>query len=63
MGNKSRKINSEKRTRNNNILGVALGVLIGALFGYASGGNMIVSILICGLLGYGMGYAINKTIS
>lgn len=62
MGTKSRKINNEKRKRNIYILGVGMGLLIGVVFGLASG-SMVASIIVCGILGYGMGYAIHKTIT
>ncbi|MDG2455748.1 MAG: hypothetical protein P8N47_08065 [Bacteroidia bacterium] len=39
-----------------------MGLLIGVVFGIASG-SMIMSIIVCGILGYGMGYAIHKTIT
>ncbi|PCJ64818.1 MAG: hypothetical protein COA58_11115 [Bacteroidetes bacterium] len=62
MGNKRRKVNSKKRIRNNYVLGITSGVLIGLLFGLASD-NLIPSLVVCGLLGFGMGYAINRTIN
>ncbi len=62
MGTKSRKINNEKRKRNIYILGIGMGLLIGVVFGLASG-SMVASIIVCGILGYGMGYAIHKTIT
>ena len=62
MGTKSRKKNNVNRKLNIYILGIGMGLLIGVVFGMASG-SWIASILVCGLLGYGMGYAIEKTIS
>lgn len=61
MGTKSRKINKEKRKRNIYILGIGMGLLIGVVFGLASG-SMVASIIVCGILGYGLGFAIHKTI-
>ena len=62
MGTKSRKKKNTNRKRNVYILGIGMGLLIGVAFGIASE-SMIPSLIVCGILGYGMGYAIHKTIT
>ena len=62
MSTRKRKVNNAKRKKNIYILGIGMGLLVGVVFGLASG-SRIPSILVCGLLGYGMGHAIYKTIT
>jgi hypothetical protein len=50
------------RQRNSYIIGGSLGILAGLIFGYATD-NIIISVIICGLLGVGLGHAIYKTIN
>jgi len=57
-----RKSLRENRQRNSYIIGIFMGILMGVIFGFATD-SMVLSILICGLLGFGMGHAIYKTIS
>ncbi len=61
MSTKRRKKNKVNNKRNIYLLGIGMGILVGLLFGMASG-NWTLSILICGILGYGMGFAIERTI-
>lgn len=61
MSKKNKKSLRVNRQRNSYIIGISIGVLAGIIFGYATD-TMIVSILACGLLGFGMGHAIYKTI-
>jgi hypothetical protein len=61
MSKKNKKSLRVNRQRNSYIIGISIGVLAGIIFGYATD-RIIVSILVCGLLGFGMGHAIYKTI-
>jgi F0F1-type ATP synthase assembly protein I len=61
MSKKNKKSLRFNRQRNSYIIGISIGVLAGIIFGYATD-SIIVSILVCGLLGFGMGHAIYKTI-
>jgi F0F1-type ATP synthase assembly protein I len=61
MSKKNKKSLRVNRQRNSYIIGISIGVLAGIIFGYATD-SIIVSILVCGLLGFGMGHAIYKII-
>ncbi|MEJ6786502.1 MAG: hypothetical protein ACKVLH_03260 [Bacteroidia bacterium] len=61
MSKKNKKSLRFNRQRNSYIIGISIGVLAGIIFGYATD-SIIISILVCGLLGFGMGHAIYKTI-
>jgi ABC-type uncharacterized transport system permease subunit len=61
MSKKSKKSVNINRQRNSYIIGISMGILFGLIFGYATE-NLIISTLACGLLGFGLGHAIYKTI-
>jgi len=61
MSKKNKNSLRVNRQRNSYIIGISIGVLAGIIFGYATE-SIVVSILVCGLLGLGMGHAIYKTI-
>jgi hypothetical protein len=56
MSKKNKKTLRVNRQRNSYIIGISIGVLAGIIFGYATD-SIIVSILVCGLLGFGMGHS------
>ncbi|MDA8886890.1 septum formation initiator [Bacteroidia bacterium] len=62
MGKKNRKISAEKRRRNNYLVGIFSGLIIGVVFGFATS-NIIVGIIAGLIIGLGMGHLIHKTIS
>jgi len=57
MGKNSRIRNKAKSKKISYMLGIGIGVLMGIVLGMG-GSNYIVSIILCGLLGFGMGHAI-----
>jgi F0F1-type ATP synthase assembly protein I len=61
MSKKRKKSLNVNRQRNSYIIGIAMGVLFGLIFGYATE-SIIVSTIVCGLLGFGLGHLIYKTI-
>jgi len=61
MGRKKNSLRLN-RQRNSYIIGIFMGVLMGLVFGYGTG-SYVLSIVICGLLGFGLGHLIYKTIN
>jgi uncharacterized membrane protein YgaE (UPF0421/DUF939 family) len=61
MSKKRKKNLAVNRQRNSYIIGISLGILFGLIFGYSTN-SLIISILVCGFLGFGLGHAIYKTI-
>jgi len=62
MGTKSRKRSIKNKQRNSYIIGATMGILAGIIFGLATQ-SLVISIIVCGLLGVGLGHAIFKTIN
>lgn len=61
MGRQKKSLRANRK-RNSYLIGIFMGVLMGLVFGYATD-SLIVSVIVCGLLGYGLGHLIYKTIN
>lgn len=61
MGRKKRRL-EENGQRNSYIIGVFMGVLTGLVFGYTTD-SLLISVGVCGTLGFGLGHLIYKTIN
>ena len=61
MSKKRKKNLAVNRQRNSYIIGVSIKLLFGIIFGYSTD-NLIISTLVSGFLGFGLGHAIYKTI-
>ena len=61
MGKQKKSLRANRK-RNSYLIGIFMGVLMGLVFGYATD-SLIVSVIVCGLLGYGLGHLIDKTIN
>jgi len=61
MSKKRKKNLAVNRQRNSYIIGVSIGLFFGIIFGYSTD-SLIISTLVSGLLGFGLGHAIYKTI-